>query len=90
MRSFGASESEIERWTKPDVADDWIWADCAASLELFYACDTQWRASFGGIIGLDYAAVAAIARARGRDLDARALADLRVIERAALVAMNRK
>ena len=39
-----------------------VWPENWPAVELFCAVATQWRASFGGVIGLDYTAVEAAMR----------------------------
>lgn len=66
-----------------------ILPECMAAVELFLACSTQWRvAGQAGLpIGLDYAAVAVVARARRTRLDAELLGDLQIVESAAAAAI---
>jgi hypothetical protein len=65
--------------------------DNAAALELFLALRTQWRVgAMGGVLGLDYPAVLAVFRMRRMKDMAAMLADLQVMEAAALPVLNRK
>lgn len=74
-----------------------LWPDNAEAVALFMACQTQWRvlavagAKRAVVIwhGLDYAGVAAVARARGQRLRGELFEDLRVMEAAAMAELNR-
>ena len=68
-----------------------VWPENLRALELFIACRTQWRfGPQGGVLGLDYQGVAALFRMkRVKDQDAM-LADLQVMEAAALEVLNEK
>ena len=50
-------------------------------VRLMLACETQWRAGFGGVYGLDYNAVFAVAAALQISIDASALRGLQALER---------
>jgi hypothetical protein len=71
-----------------------VWPENWKALELFLALQTQWRvtATMAGIfyVGLDYSAAEALLRARRAKNRAQLLADLRVIEYAALKGLNRR
>jgi Phage related hypothetical protein (DUF1799) len=56
--------------------------ECWPAVNLFLACCTQWRTAgmSGTVIGLDYVAVEAVARANRLKLTRRLLADLQVME----------
>ena len=80
--------------TLEDLAADpvEIWPENMQAYELFCAMDTQWRIGMAGPTGLDYAALPMALRMIGA---ARAdwpqlMADIRVMESAALQAMRSK
>jgi len=80
--------------TLEDLAADAveIWPENLRAYELFCAMDTQWRIGMAGPTGLDYAALPMALRMIGA---ARAdwqqlMADIRVMESAALQAMRSK
>lgn len=54
--------------------------DAWPALMVFLDCQTQWRAGPGGLIGLDYGAVAWILRLRSVADEAAMLSDLQIIE----------
>jgi 3-keto-L-gulonate-6-phosphate decarboxylase len=68
-----------------------VWPENWRAFELFVGCRTQWRVGpAGGVLGLDYQGVAAVFRMkRVKDQEAM-LADLQVMEAAALEVFNRK
>lgn len=51
---------------------------------MFQACATQWRSGMGGVTGLDYNVLPWLMKLQGIEDEAAALADLRIMERAAL------
>jgi hypothetical protein len=67
----------------PDLdqpADCRIWAQHWPAVDLFMRCMTQWRATSGGVVGLDYGVVLEMARLYGTpDLPA-TMEDLQVME----------
>jgi hypothetical protein len=86
LRRLGAPQETIDAWTEalPIPTVD-VLPECRPAVELFLACATQWRvAGMGGATGLDYSAVAVVARALGRRLGARLLDDVQVMEAAVL------
>ncbi len=84
MQALGLTEDMLG---KPGTVHDVeIWPELAPAFELFLACQTQWRTGFNGPTGLDYPAVAMVARVL--QLSARRVrelwADFQAMERAAL------
>ncbi len=69
-----------------------VWPDNWEAVQLFLGVSTQWRAGFGGAIGLDYGAIEsafrfkAIPRLRWGEL----FEDLQVMEAAALAVFHKK
>jgi len=55
------------------------------AFELWNLAGTQWRVSFGGVVGLDYTAVVQIADIYAIDLGDRLFDKLRIIERQVLL-----
>lgn len=72
------------------VEDFEVWQDNAETLNLFLRMATQWRPSpmGGGLIGLDYIALEAVARIVRFDLSPEAFDDVQAMERAALAVLN--
>ena len=66
----------------------YLWPELQPALLAWVCVQTQWRTGMAGATGLDYAGVDAIVRtrrlARGRRRCAQLMADLQVMERAAL------
>ncbi|MGK9234772.1 DUF1799 domain-containing protein [Inquilinus limosus] len=102
MRRFGASEAQIEAARKrlgllSIGASVRIWPENWPAICAWPAVCTQWRTESvpGGLgpgrlvyVGLDYGAAIASAKAAGIDLTPELWADLRVMEAAALKALN--
>lgn len=62
--------------------------DAWPALMLFLDCQTQWRAGPGGLIGMDYGAVAWVFRLRSVTDEAAMLSDLQIIEAEILQALG--
>lgn len=71
-----------------------MWPENWEALELFLALQTQWRvtATMAGLyyVGLDYSAAEALLRVRRAKNRPQLVADLQVIEYAALKGLNRR
>lgn len=59
-------------------------------MQLFIAAGTQWRVGMSGATGLDYTALAVVAKAMGIKLTAARLEGLRTMEGEALRVMGEK
>jgi hypothetical protein len=79
----------VEEASGPPVE---IWPDNVAAVNVFISMSTQWRASFGGYIGLDYAALPAVLELVGvpRGERAAVFSDLRIMEDSALEVIREK
>lgn len=60
------------------------------AVEMFLRCQTQWRTTMGGVIGLDYSALAWLLRLYGVEDQRALLEDLQTMEGAALTALNER
>jgi hypothetical protein len=60
------------------------------SVEMFLRCQTQWRASINGVLGLDYGAVAWILRLYEVEEQRAVLEDLQIMESAAMAKLNER
>ena len=67
-----------------------VWPDCVEAVLLFVRVATQWRTTLSGVVGLDYNAVRAVAEWRGVRINEQLFEDLRVMEQAALEALNER
>ncbi|MCO6442344.1 MAG: DUF1799 domain-containing protein [Nitrococcus mobilis] len=85
-----AEAIRAEQVARQEVVE--VWPENWPTVELFCAVITQWRASFGGLVGLDYTAEEAAMRMLGiRRVDRPDLfAQLRVMEHSALAALRGK
>jgi hypothetical protein len=67
----------------PDLFE--VWEENWQALEIFLKVQTQWRVGMGGLIGLDYSAVAWVLRlVAPEDQHLTLLDDLQTMERAVL------
>ena len=57
-------------------------------LEMFLRCQTQWRTTMSGVLGLDYAAVAWVLKLYEVEDHRSMLEDLQVMEAAAMATIN--
>jgi hypothetical protein len=55
--------------------------ECVDAWDLFQAGNTQWRTSFGGVVGLDYCAFFHISETLGIEITEDTLKYLKMIER---------
>lgn len=60
------------------------------AVRLMLACETQWRAGFGGAYGLDYNAAFTVAGLLGLTIDADLFRGLRALEHEQLKIWNEK
>jgi hypothetical protein len=67
-----------------------VWPDNLDAVNVFISMVTQWRPSFGGVIGLDYAALPAVLDLLniGRKKRPAVFDEIRVMEDAALQVMR--
>lgn len=66
-----------------------LWADHWPAVELFMRCGTQWRATSGGLIGLDYGVVLEMAKLYQVPRLPQAMEDLQVMEIRARELLNK-
>ena len=67
-----------------------VWPDNWAPLELFLLCQTQWRTGPGGLVGLDYGAVLAMASLWSVEQVRETMAGVQVIEAAILAQLSKE
>lgn len=65
-----------------------VWEENWPVLEMFLRCQTQWRTTMSGVLGLDYAAVAWVLKLYEVEDQRALLEDLQVMEAAAMVTIN--
>ena len=80
--------AEIEQ--RNQFNDCEVWEENWAVLELFLRCQTQWRTTMNGVLGLDYVAVAWLFRLYAVDDERSMLEDLQVMEAAAMATLNER
>lgn len=72
-----------------DRSDDFeVWEENWPVLEMFLRCQTQWRTTMSGVLGLDYAAVAWVLKLYEVEDQRSMLEDLQVMEAAAMATIN--
>ena len=67
-----------------------VWEENWPAVEMFLRCQTQWRTTMNGLLGLDYGAVAWILRLYEVEDPRALLEDLQVMEAAALMLINER
>jgi len=88
-----ATADRIRNRQRAEPASHAVLPEHWAALELYLACTTQWRqAPLGGVIGLDYQALAAVMDMHQVPMPERKerLAEVQWIERGALEALKKK
>ena len=59
-------------------------------VEMFLRCQTQWRTTMSGLLGLDYGAVAWLFKMYAVEDPRALLEDLQIMEAAALMVINQR
>lgn len=75
---------------QPGTDDFEVWEENWPVLEMFLRCQTQWRTTMSGLLGLDYTAVAWLLRLYEVEDQRALLEDLQVMEGAAMMALNKR
>ena len=73
---------------QPRTDDFEVWEENWPVLDMFLRCQTQWRTTMSGVLGLDYAAVAWVLKLYEVEDQRALLEDLQVMEAAAMVTIN--
>lgn len=60
------------------------------AVQMFLRCQTQWRTTMSGVLGLDYGALAWLLRLYEVEDQRSMLEDLQVMEAAAMAVLNRE
>lgn len=90
LEAWGASDDVKSAYDKAQEADEFeVWAENWDTVQLFLLVQTQWRTgSMGGVIGLDYTAIASAVRFAEVDVTPEIFDGLRIMESAAVTALN--
>lgn len=67
-----------------------MWPENWAAVEMFLRLETQWRASFGGVLGLDYNAARWVFDLYAPDSPRELFEAVAVMEKAALPLLNER
>jgi hypothetical protein len=84
---------DIAAWggERPEVQTEFeVWPENWDAVQLFTACATQWRVAMGGVTGLDYTAVLAMAPLYADKPDKDLMERVRVCEGAVLAELKRE
>jgi hypothetical protein len=65
-----------------------IWEENWPVVEMFLRCQTQWRTTMNGVLGLDYGAVAWLFKMYAVEDPRALLEDLQIMEAAAMMVIN--
>ncbi len=65
-----------------------VWEENWQAVEMFLRCQTQWRATMNGVLGLDYAAVGYVLSLYAADDQRSLLEDIQTMEAAAMTVIN--
>ena len=91
LRALGLMPDAIAEIEQRNQSNDCeVWEENWAVLELFLRCQTQWRTTMNGVLGLDYVAVAWLFRLYAVDDERSMLEDLQVMEAAAMAKLNER
>jgi len=76
---------------QPDGPEDFeVWQENWPAVEMFLRCQTQWRTSMSGIVGMDYGALAWLFRLYEVEDPRSLLEDLQVMEGAVMHVLNKE
>lgn len=65
-----------------------VWEENWTVVEMFLRCQTQWRTTMSGVLGLDYGAVAWLFKMYAVEDPRALLEDLQIMEEAAMLTIN--
>jgi hypothetical protein len=67
-----------------------LWEELWPAVVLFMRCQTQWRATSGGVLGLDYGVLLQLAPVYGVTVNAAMMDDIQAMELHAREQLNRR
>ena len=67
-----------------------VWEENWPAVEMFLRCQTQWRTSMNGVVGLDYGALAWVFKMYAVEDPRELLEDLQVMEVAVLSVLKKR
>lgn len=89
LRTLNAPEDVIADLEQAQLAEDFeVWEENWPFVEMFLMLQTQWRVSFGGLVGIDYVAAKWLFDVYSVQDHKEMLDALMTMERAALSALN--
>jgi hypothetical protein len=75
---------------QPRTDDFEVWEENWPVVEMFLRCQTQWRTTMSGVLGLDYGALKWLFSLYSVEDQRALLEDLQVMEGAAMMALNNR
>lgn len=88
LKAYGADVSALpERLTKPVEFE--VWPEHEEAVLLFLRCQTQWRTTSGGVMGLDYGVILQVMDLYAVEDRRRTLEDLQIMESRARELLNK-
>lgn len=89
LQAMGAPEDVIAQLEVAQREEDFeVWEENWSAVEMFLRLQTQWRTSFGGLIGLDYVAAKWLFDVYAVEDHKEMLDALMIMERATLTAVS--
>lgn len=89
LKNLNAPAEVIKEFEDAQRTEDFeVWPENWTVLEIFLRLQTQWRTTFGGLLGLDYTAAKWVFEIYEVKDQKEMLDSLMIIERAALTALN--
>lgn len=88
---MGGGQDVIQAVQEASPTTDFeVWPENWPTVVMFMRLQTQWTPSMGGVLGLNYQSVEFLFRIEGVENQREMLADLQIMEGAALQIMNTK
>lgn len=89
MLDQGLDPGEINASRKAEKVEHFeVWEENWQALEVFCQCQTQWRVSMSGLVGMDYTAVSWVLRLNQVEDELLTLQKLQIVEATVLKLMN--
>jgi hypothetical protein len=91
LRSFGLSQEMIDEIAPTEDAASVfeVWDENWSAVEMFLRCQTQWRTTMNGVLGLDYGALKWLFSLYPVEDPHLLLEDLRVMEATVVATVNK-
>lgn len=92
LQSFGLSQEMIDEIAPPEDASTVfeVWEENWSAVEMFLRCQTQWRTTMNGVLGLDYGALKWLFSLYPVEDPHLLLEDLQVMEATVVATVNKR